>query len=302
MRTYEGAFADSRRWLRFAFRPDDVVITTPSKCGTSWMQTIVAMLVLDSPELDVPISRLSPWLDMRTEREEEVFDRLERQTHRRFIKTHTPLDGIPRADGVTYIAVIRHPLDVALSDLDHAENMSSDRAVALLTEAGGLTDLPSPKADAPDDPAGFLRWFIDNENEPVGSGPYGLADYCQQVRTYWDARSDPGVVLVHYADLWNDLDGEMRRVAQALEVPVDEAGWPAFVRAATLDSMRARADVTAPDAHRGLWRSSGRFFRTGGTREWASLLSRDDLAHFERRLRELAGDAEPWVLHGRAAL
>ena len=95
LRRYRGFMADSDRWRRFAFREGDVVITTPSKCGTTWMQSIVGMLVLGRPDLGEPIGRLSPWLDMLIVTDEEVFGRLEAQRHRRFIKTHTPLDSIP---------------------------------------------------------------------------------------------------------------------------------------------------------------------------------------------------------------
>jgi len=303
LRRYRGFMADSDRWRRFTFRRDDVVITTPSKCGTSWMQTIVGMLLLDRIDLGAPISQLSPWLDMQIHTDDEVFDRLERQTHRRFIKTHTPLDGVPRHESVTYIAVIRHPLDVALSDRDHGENMQTDVAVDLRIAASGQVDpevvLPE---EGPQDPGEYLRWFIDNNNQPTGSGPYGLADYCQQILTYWDARQSPNVHLFHYADLWASLDAEMRRVAAALGVPIDEERWPAFVDAARLDSMRSRARVTAPEADHEIWRSPEAFFRVGGIREWASLMTEDDFGHFHDRLRELAGDAADWILRGRAGL
>jgi Sulfotransferase domain len=107
VRRYRGVMVDSARWERFTFRRGDVVISTPSKCGTTWMQTIVGMLLLDRVDLGAPISTLSPWLDMLIRTDDEVFGLLETQTHRRFIKTHTPLDGVPRHDEVTYIAVIR---------------------------------------------------------------------------------------------------------------------------------------------------------------------------------------------------
>ena len=128
---------------------------------------------------------------------------------------------------------------------------------------------------------------------------YGLEDYCQQIRTYWDARHAPNVHLVHYADMWEDLDAEMRRVAAALDAPIDEQRWPDLVEAAGFSAMKVRAADTAPDAHMGIWVAPEKFFRSGGTRDWGSLLSSDDVAHFEERPRDLAGDAADWVLEGR---
>jgi aryl sulfotransferase len=302
LRRYRGFMADSTRWERFTFRPDDVVISTPSKCGTTWMQTIVGMLLLGRVDLGAPISTISPWLDMLIRSDQEVFGLLDRQSHRRFIKTHTPLDGVPRHESVTYIAVARHPLDVALSDRDHGENMREDRAAELRVAASGPA---SPhlgvREPPPEQPGDYLRWFIDNEEPPTGSGPHGLDDYCQQIRTYWEARGAANVHLFHYADMWADLDGEMRRVAAALGVPIDEDRWPGFVDAAGLTSMRARAAHTAPEAHLGMWASAEGFFRSGGTRNWASLLTTDDISHFQQRLRALAGDAAEWATSGRAA-
>ncbi len=298
-RRYRGFMTDSARWDRFAFRPDDVVISTPSKCGTTWMQTIVGMLLLDRTDLGAPITAMSPWLDMRIRSDDEVFAALDAQEHRRFVKTHTPLDGIPRHRSVTYIAVVRHPLDVALSDRDHSSNERVERLVELRDAAGPTDDEDdATHASPPADPTDYLRWFIDNDERPTGSGPHGLDDYCQQVRTYWVARNDPNVHLFHYADLWADRDAEMRRVAAALGVAIDEDRWPAFVEAAGIDSMRSRAERTAPEAQLGIWNAPERFFRSGGTRDWASLLTPTDLEHFEKRLSSLAGGAADWALHG----
>jgi hypothetical protein len=294
--------SDNDRWTRFPFRPDDVVICTPAKCGTTWMQTVVGMLLLDRTGLGMPLSSISPWLDMLIHSEEETFSLLESQTHRRFIKTHTPLDGVPDLDSVTYITVARHPLDAALSLRDHHSNMNLEQLERLRLAASG----PPPDEDddqgPEEDPAEFLRWYIDHEHDPYGDGPDDLALYCHQIRTFWDAREAPNVHLFHYTDMWSDLDGEMRRVANILGVGVDEERWASFVDAATLKSMRAKADVASPEAEYDLWQSPKDFFRAGGTRDWASLLSENDLAHFDARLRELAGEAADWCLRGRLAL
>lgn len=263
------------------------------------MQTIVGMLLLGRVDLGAPISAISPWLDMLIRSDEEVFELLDRQSHRRFIKTHTPLDGIPRHESVTYIAVTRHPLDVAMSRQDHRQNMRVDRAVELRITASGPVD-PALKAPEPSskDLASYLRWFIDNDEAANGSGPNGLEDYCQQIRTYWDARREPNVHLFHYTDMWVDLDAEMRRVAATLRLPIDQDQWPRFVDAATLTSMRSRATHTAPEADLGMWQSPEQFFRSGGTRQWASVLEPDDIAHFHQRLHALAADAAPWAITG----
>src|SRR5215475_10640173 len=93
-----------------------------AKCGTTWTQMICALLILQEPELPLPSDTLSPWIDMVTRARTDVFADLEAQTHRRFIKTHTPLDGIPSDPVVTYICVGRDPRDVGLSMDRHIGN------------------------------------------------------------------------------------------------------------------------------------------------------------------------------------
>ena len=111
---YTSPDEDSGRWDGFPFRDGDIVISTRSKSGTTWVQMICALLIFRTPDLPVPLSHLSPWLDWLIQPRDEVIARLEAQQHRRFIKTHTPLDGIPLDDRATYIVVARHPLDMAV--------------------------------------------------------------------------------------------------------------------------------------------------------------------------------------------
>ena len=106
---YRSSVADSQRWEDFVLRPRDIIVTTPPKCGTTWTQMICALLILQSPNLPAPLSRLSPWLDMTTRSRREVFADLAAQEHRRFIKTHTPLDGLPVDRSVTYVCVAPGP-------------------------------------------------------------------------------------------------------------------------------------------------------------------------------------------------
>src|SRR3954449_1862464 len=119
VRRYEGKVFDSSRWDGFVLRPGDIIISTPPKCGTTWMQMICALLVFQTPQFDRPLDQISPWLDMLTRDRDSVVADLDAQSHRRFIKTHTPFDGLPHDAGVRYIAVGRDPRDVACSWDNH---------------------------------------------------------------------------------------------------------------------------------------------------------------------------------------
>jgi aryl sulfotransferase len=294
--------ADTSRWQRFPFRTDDVVITTPTKCGTTWTQQIVALLTLDSDELDVPLTQISPWLDTTIDTDQAVFGLLAAQRHRRIIKTHSPLDGIPFHSSVTYIAVVRHPLDVALSRRDHAGNLNVDQIVALRSAATGEFTPADEDVPPSDDAAGYLRWWIHNDLPPDGNGPRGLADFCHQARTYWARRGEPNVHLLHYRDLHANLSGEIAILADTLGVEPDATRLAYVADAASLDAMRKKAGSAVPFADRGIWQSNEAFFTQGGERDWSSILNADDLDHFHRRGLELAGQAWPWVVNGRSAL
>src|SRR5690242_13705510 len=124
---YRIGHQDNSRWDGFVFRPGDIVISTRSKSGTTWMQMICALLVFQDPVLRAPLAALSPWLDWLVTPRDEVVGRLEAQRHRRFIKTHTPLDGVPLDPRATYIVVARHPLDMAVSLYHQGDNLDRER-------------------------------------------------------------------------------------------------------------------------------------------------------------------------------
>lgn len=290
MRHYRGFIADSARWDGFEFRDDDIVIATPAKCGTTWMQNIVGMLVFERTDLGGPITEISPWLDMLTRSLDDVVAILDAQEHRRFIKTHTPLDGLPFDERVTYVCVLRHPLQVALSDIDHTENIDLDKVLLRRGEVAGFDDLadlaPPPERSA--DPRERMRQWIDDPTEYTSpGGTVSLAQLLAHARTYWDARNRPNVHLFHYSDLRRDLEGQMRRVASALDIAVPD-DFGEFVAAASFDRMKAAADRTAPDAEFGTWKSNTDFFRSAADRTW-DFMCADDVSHFEARLVELAG-------------
>lgn len=170
LRRYRSVVADSSRWHGFAFRDDDIVISTPPKCGTTWMQTMCALLIFQTADLPGRMTELSPWLDMQTDTVENVFARLQAQRHRRFIKSHTALDGLPYDERVTYICVGRDSRDVALSWDRHFANMNLENVIAARVAAVGSDDLPTlmpagPPQRAEDPVERFWHW-VEHDTAP----------------------------------------------------------------------------------------------------------------------------------------
>jgi aryl sulfotransferase len=277
---YTSPDEDSARWWDFPFRAGDIVVSTRSKSGTTWVQMICLVLVLADPELPDRLGRLSPWLDWLVEPKRAVFERLAAQTHRRVIKTHTPLDGVPLDDRATYIVVGRHPLDMAVSLYHHSENIDRGRMAE-------LTGRPEPdRAPLPPLHEWLVR-FVDWEGD-ARTWLDTLPGMMLHFSDAWARRHDANVVLVHYDDLLVDLDGSMRRLAGLLGIPADDERWPALVHAATFDSMRAEAG--APDAGLGVLKDPATFFRRGRSGEGRALLQAGEMARYRERVAAMAPD------------
>lgn len=278
---YRSSDEDSARWLDFPFRAGDIVISTRSKSGTTWIQMICALLVFQTPDLPAPLDRLSPWLDWLVRPQEEVFAQLEAQQHRRFIKTHTPLDGVPLDPRATYVVVARHPLDAAVSLFHQGDNLDRAR----LRQLTGEPEPDRPPALRPPLREWLLSW-IDRDVDPRMELD-SLPGVMWHLSDAWARGDAPNVVLVHYDDLSNDLEGQLRRLAARLDVPVHEALWPDLVAAAGFQAMRDRAAGVAPDPG-GVLKDSAAFFRRGRSGAGRELLTEDELRRYLDRTAELA--------------
>lgn len=281
---------DSARWLDFDYRPGDIVISARSKSGTTWVQMICALLVLQTPELPAPLARLSPWLDWLVVPREQVYAELAAQRHRRFIKTHTPLDGIPLDPRATYLVVARHPLDAAVSLYHQSDNLDRDRIRQLTGQPQPPTQLPAPRPPV----AEWLESWIERDADPR-SELDSLPGVMWHLSDAWARRQQANVVLLHYADLSDDLDAAMRGLADRLGVTVPEPRWPDLVAAARFPAMRQRARYLAPDRS-GVLKDATRFFRSGGSGTGSAMLDDRALASYTSRVARLApADLLAWL-------
>jgi len=279
---------DSTIWNDFTFRNDDIVIATYGKSGTTWMQQIVGQLLFDGdPELNV--SELSPWLDLRVPPAPVKLAAVEAQTHRRFLKTHLPVDALVYSPRAKYIYVARDGRDVIWSMHNHHFNANA-MWFHMLNETPGRVGPPIAPAD-PDLRAYFRTWLECN-GAPFWS-------FWDNVRSWCAIRHQPNLLMVHFEDLKHDLPGEMRRIAAFLDIAVDEERFPAIVEHCTFDWMKANANKTAPLG--GVFWDGGAetFINKGTNGRWRDTLTADDIADYEElALAELGPGCARWLAQG----
>lgn len=291
---YRSDDEDSGRWVGFPYRDSDIVISTRSKSGTTWMQMICALLVFQTSPLPARLSNISPWLDWLIEPRDKVIGRLEAQEHRRIIKTHTPLDGLPLHEHARYIVVGRRPIDMAVSLYHQGDNLNRE----LIGRLSGKPDVID--SDVSRGLSVWVEKWMNWDGDPrerLDSLP-GIVHHFSDA---WERRANPNVLLAHYSDMSKNLAHEMGRLARFLDIGVPESLWPGLVEKAEFESMRSNADELAPGAI-GVLKSTAAFFRSGPTGGAEDVLSEEQIDNYERRLAELVPSPPllQWIESGRA--
>ena len=278
---------DSRAWNGFAFRDDDIVIATYAKSGTTWMQQIVSQLIFGGRE-DIDVHRLSPWYDLRV-LPPEARQAVEAQQHRRFLKTHLPVDALVFSPEARYIYVGRDGRDAAWSFHNHHSN-GTDEYFQIYNS--GLPEGFPVLERGPDDPYEFYRQWFERNGFP-------LWPFWEHVRSWWAVRHLPNVMLMHFNDLKADLDGNIRRIAQFLSIDADAETLAKAVAHSGFDYMKSHAAAVAP---RGgvLWKGGAEtFINKGSNGRWRDRLTPEEVEAYDlRAVQELGPDCARWLAEG----
>ncbi|MDX8352645.1 sulfotransferase domain-containing protein [Cognatiyoonia sp. IB215182] len=285
---YLGPLTDNRRWDMVKIRPDDVIVASPPKCGTTWMQTIIALLLSGDVEVETELSFKMPWVDIRVREMDEVAERLEAMTHRRCLKSHTPMDGLPLDNQAQYICVFRHPLDAHFSYRDHLRNTP-----LLWFDLWYLEDDPERVT---------FRRFLDGGAEGFDTDAMPLAHILRHYKAAKALADRPNVTLFHYADMKRDLPGTFAQVAALLGVSYPADMMAQFVQVARFDNMKTNADRYAPSAGKGFFKSDEAFFQSGSSGKWHGQLTDDELAAYDAMMNAKLTSAErKWLEFGAAS-
>ena len=296
-REVRSRFFDSARWAGYKPRADDIIIATYPKCGTTWMQRIVSMLVFKSAD-PRPVQDISPWPDMRLMGPvEPVLAAADAQTHTRFFKSHLPYDALPVYEGVKFIHVARDGRDAAMSFHNHQSSYTPDAVQRMSEVSLGDPKFRTPFTPPSADASHYFHEWLCGDEDGLGD-PH--ASFFHIETSFWAARDEPAVLLVHYNDLKADRAGEMRRIAEFLEIEISPSLWPELVEAASFEAMKRQGEDLLPGASRSWDNGAGRFLYKGTNGRWQDVVRPEDLAAYEVKVKAaFSPDLARWIEHGR---
>jgi aryl sulfotransferase len=276
---------DSTMWNGFAFRDDDIVIATYAKSGTTWMQQIISQLIFNRQE-GLEVAEMSPWLDLRVPPREIKMPALEAQTHRRFIKTHLPVDALVFSPKARYLYIARDGRDVVWSMYNHHANANAFWYEALNDTPGRVGPPIAPPSDSVH--RYFLDW-LERDGHPFWP-------FWENIASWWAVRDLPNVMLLHFSELKADLPGQIRRIAGFLDIAIDETRFAAIVEHCGFDYMKANATKSVPLGG-AFWDGGAETFVNKGTNgRWRDILTPEDNARYEAMARaQLGDDCAAWL-------
>jgi len=298
-RIYQNHHMDSTRWDYFEPRDNDIVIATSYKAGTAWTQAIVAHLLFPDGNFPVAPFEMSPWLDMRVIPLEVVLNKLKAQQHRRFIKTHLPLDGLPYYKNIKYLYIARDARDVFMSLWNHYTSLKDEMYVLMNDLVGRQGDeLPLP----PDNIHVFWKDWITRGSFEWESDGWPYWSHLSHVQSWWSYRHLPNIKLFHYSDMLADTEGEIRRMAAFLEIDVPDHAWDSIVKAVSFAEMKQQGDLYVPGGGE-LWKGGASTFMHKGTNgRWRDVLSDEELTLYDAACKRILTDeCREWMENGGLA-
>lgn len=279
---------DSTIWNDFVFRDDDIIIGTYAKSGTTWVQQIVAQLLFDG-EAGLAVAEMSPWMDLRVPPKQEKLPVVAAQTHRRFLKTHLPVDALVFSEKAKYIYIGRDGRDVVWSMFNHHSN-ANDLWYQALNDTPGRVGPPIGKPV--ESVLQYFHEWLDQDGHPWWP-------FWENIRSWWEIRNLPNVYMLHFANLKKDMAGEIRRIAEFLDIPINEDHWQEILLHCSFDYMKANATASVPLGG-AFWDGGAQvFIHKGQNGRWREVLGEADIAKYERTAqRELPEACAHWLAHG----
>ena len=229
---------------------------------------------------------------------DDVIGTFESQKHRRFIKTHLPLDGLPFFSNAKYVVVGRDARDVFMSLWNHYKNYTPDFYKLVNEDLPDLVGNPLPQC--PQYIGDFwYRWITQGWFDWEREG-YPFWTNLGHMQSWWDFRDLPNILFVHFNDLLANLEGEIKRVADFLDIEASDELIKSAAHATTFSTMKANADQIATFAERNFEGGAQAFINKGTNGRWKQVLVPEDLSLYKDAVsRIMSPVCAQWLENGR---
>lgn len=289
--------SDSRPWKDFlvqgGFVSGDIVVADPFKAGTTWTQRILQQILANGEEREGGLSDTSPWLDSSWGKHAQMLATLKEQAKagkRRVMKSHVAADALPIDAKARYLFIGRNGKDLGISFHNYLKNFSSETMATINRIHAEWSNDPTPLVIPESMQAFFDRW-VDNDGD-------GCCDLLDIMKSWWELRSEPNVLLVNYQQLKEDLPGQIVRIAKFIDVDPVTLKMDAIVEHCSFGYMKDRAEKMVPfgGAHMS---SAKSFFHKGPERDYRSELTAEQIARFDKKaLAKLGPECAHWLETG----
>jgi len=277
-RQYERQEKQTRKknpFRNYVAGPQDVFVMTYAKSGTNWMMQIAHQLIYHGKGEYNHLHEIVPWPDTTIM---PLFMKkyaipIEQATHwkqspekKRVIKTHYNWDLLPYSKDARYIAVIRDPKDVFVSNYVFVRD--------------GVYGTAMPSVDT------WFDLFL-SPHFPLGGS------WAVNAAGYWAERHRPNVLIVSFKSMKQDLRATVVKVADFLNVQASDALVDEVCRLSSFEYMK-KNDHKYAIGQLVPWRKPGAMIRTGRQGGSSEMLSperqRQVDRHFAAALQQLGSD------------
>lgn len=271
---------------RFEIKSHDIIIATYPKCGTTWMQQIILLLMRGSDTKDLDPMRDAMWLEMSASSAANgeksssppmhLNDMLllphpaDDQSNRRVWKTHSPVGSVPwkgglaraKEVGAKIVIVSRNPKDAGVSMFHHTKNIppfcfdGQWHEFAPLFLAGKVEH------------GSFWDWYRHWWNTIARNADQELVT--NDTTTF---------LWVHFEDLKKDLTKEIQRISIFLGLERSDEEIVKVSKRCTFRSMKNESEVRGD--------KKKNHFRSGKVNSWVDAMSPEEVTAFNENTRLL---------------
>ncbi|NXG13456.1 ST1D1 Sulfotransferase, partial [Grallaria varia] len=249
----------------FQARPDDLLISTYPKSGTTWLSEIMDMIYHDGDvekcRRDAIYNRV-PFLEVKVPRIPSGVEQLENTPSPRLVKTHLPVQLLPQSfweKDCKIIYMARNPKDVVISYYYFYQ------MAKIHPDPGTLAE--------------FLETFL------TGKAAYG--SWYDHVRGWWEKRKEKKILYLFYEDMKKNPRQEVKKILQFLGKEVAEETVERILHNTSFQAMKKNPAAnyeTMPTAL--MDHSCSPFLRKGICGDWKNHFTVAQNERFDQHYQE----------------